>query len=252
MKFAKKLALVATVGALLPLSSQAALTQQQYQNVVYGGAAAVAWGSIGTINGLLLYFLSHKIPSSAANWGNVAGAVCGTVAAGLGKTWNPPTDPISKMNIALGTLKGGSVIGPATVCKWTTTAIAFAVVNAHNDADAHANALNAAQKGELDHLVKIFENQKGNLTEAIQDAEDAEKARASAQHVFDANHCNQVNSIPCIVARRNLTDAQRDARNSKIYAKQMSWDLGQTLYKISLLEKEALPRPTAARPVQIP
>lgn len=252
MKFAKKLSAVAALGLLLPLSSQAALTPQQYQNLVYGGAAAVAWGSFGTANTLLQYFVGHKIPTSGANWANAAGAVCGTIAAGLGKSWNPPTDPISKANVALGTLKAAAVIGPASVCRWTTAGIAFAAVNAHNDADAHANALNSTQKAQLNQLVRTFENQKGNLTQAIQDSVDAEKALESDQHVFDSNHCNQVNSIPCIVARTNLTRSQRDARNSQIYAKQMSWDLGQTLYKISLLEKEPLARPNASRPVQIP
>lgn len=252
MKFAKKLSAVAALGLLLPLSSQAALTQQQYQNLVYGGAAAVAWGSVGTFNALLQYFIGHKIPSSAANWGNAVGVVCGATAAGLGKAWNPPTDPISKANVALGTLKAGSVIGTASVCRWATTGIAFAAVNAHNDADAHANGLSNTQKSQLNQLVRTFENQKGNLTEAIQDSEDADSALKSAQHTYDSQHCNQVNSLPCVAARQNLTRAQRDARNSKIYAKQMSWDLGQTLYKIGQLEGEPLPRPTAARPVQIP
>jgi hypothetical protein len=252
MKFVKKWSVVAAMGLLLPLSSQAALTQQQYQNLVYGGAAAVAWGSVGTFNALLQYFIGHKIPSAAANWGNAVGVVCGATAAGLGKAWNPATDPISKANVALGALKAGSVIGTMSVCRWTTTAIAFAAVNAHNDADAHANGLSNTRKNQLNQLVRTFENQKGLLTQAIQDAEDANGALTSAQRTYDNNHCNQVNSLPCVAARQNLTRAQRDARNSKIYAQQMSWDLGQTLYKMSQLENEPLPRPTAGRPVQIP
>ena len=252
MKLAKKLSAIAAIGMLFPLSSQAALTQQQYQNVVYGAAAAVAWGSVGSFNALLQHFIGRKIAPTAADWGNAVGVVCGATAAGLGKTWNPPTDPISKANVALGVLKAGNIIGASTVCRWTTAGIATAAINAHNDADAHANSLNKAQKDQLNQLVSTFESLKGNLTQAIQDAEDADSALTSAQRNFDSQLCNQVNSFACRTARQDLTRAQRDARNSKIYAQQMSWDLGQTLYKMGQLEGEPLPRTTASRPVQVP
>jgi hypothetical protein len=251
MKIAKKLSAVAALGLLLPLSSQA-MTQQQYQNMVYAGAAAVAWGSVGTVNYLLNYFISNKIPSTAANWGNIAAVVCGAGAAGLGKSWNPPADSISKANVALAVVKAGAVIGPATICRWTVSGIATAVVNAHNDADAHANALSPSRKTLLNNLVKTFENQKGLLTQALQDSEDAQDAFESANRNYNAENCHYVKSLPCVAAGRDLLNAIRDVENARIYARQMAWDIGQTLYKIGQLEGEPLPRPTAARPVQHP
>lgn len=250
MKYLKKAIVVSTI-AVLPLASQA-MTQQQWQNLVYGAVAAGAWGSWGAINTLISHFVNNPGRVSAADWGNIAGTLCGSAASGALAPWNPPTTPISKTNIALGTVRAGSVIGASTSCRWITVPIASKIINMHNDADSRANGLSPSGKNSLNADVSAFESQKANLTSAFQYIKNANTTLIATQSMYNAHNCSSLHDQQCQLLQQNLIDAKRDMDNSQIYARQMAWDIAQTLVNIGAREGEPLNRIPTARPVQHP
>ncbi|SDZ70410.1 hypothetical protein SAMN05518854_11441 [Variovorax sp. YR266] len=250
MKSLKKAIVVSTIAAL-PLVSQA-MTQQQWQNVVYGAAAAGAWGSWGALNTLIGHFVNNPGRVSAADWGNIVSTLCGSATSGALVSWSPATTPISKTNIALAVVRAGSVIGASTTCRWITAPIASKIIGTHNDADSRANGLPSSRKSALNGDVSAFESQKTNLTSALQDIKDANATLIAAQNNYNAHNCSHLHDQRCQLDQQTLISAKRDMDNSQTYARQMAWDIAQTLVKMGALEGEPLNRVPTARPVQHP
>ncbi|WP_210423962.1 hypothetical protein, partial [Dickeya sp. CFBP 2040] len=108
--------------SMASIPSSYALTSAQYKALIYGAAAAGAWGYWGVLNSVLSYVARGDHTITAADGANALATICGATAAATFRLWTPPTDPVSAANVLLSGVKAGAVAGTATTCRWVSNA----------------------------------------------------------------------------------------------------------------------------------
>lgn len=235
MKLSKKLAAVGVLSMSMSFSAQA-LTNEQYKNFIFGGVASATWLSIGATNTMLSYFFSQDIPFKAANYANMIGTLCGAAASGAVSGWKPNLDSVSVANIAVATARAGSIIGSSTVCRWVTASVATAIIGNENKANANAAKLTASQKTQLKELIGIYNTNVANFGMQVDKTRLARKLLIGTQKEYQANHCDTVNSIPCIKRRNEMNRELNDFEASVNATYAVSKDIAVSLEVIENLE----------------
>ncbi|TYL41269.1 hypothetical protein [Dickeya sp. ws52] len=228
------LPIVISLGSINP--SYAALSQAQWNNMIFGLVAGGTWAGWGMLNAVLSYIERGRGPLTIADGANIFGTICGASAASAFRSWSPPTDALSAANLMLAATKAGSVVASSTTCHWLGTSF----LTFYFDIEQHqANKIRGYNRLTLDSRVRTVEMYKNILVDKIVAAATSERnAKELASRYKTQCPYGPRSTTRCYKVATILDNLQRqaEAEADKLVARQAAWDVAEAEVELAKLE----------------
>lgn len=168
---------------------------------IFNMKAATGWGTVGASNVIL------TAVSGASN-GQItkqsASSLCGVVAAGLLANWKPVSDATALGNM-FGVIKGGSVIGVASLCGWFAQGTLNVINNYSPKADRFFNGAPQVTKSSINAQVTKAQTDLAAMSKAMVQAAKWNTLIQSEWKLYDQQSCRAYPSSWCLSVTNNIS-----------------------------------------------